>query len=411
MSTTEKVKTMLLIMDGLGDRGAETPLSAARTPHLDALAAKSAMGFMSALGVGRLPGSDVAHLAILGYDPYGCYKGRGTFEALGAGMDLKPGDVAFRGNLCTVEEKDGQLIVNDRRAGRDDYRMADLYAALDGMQIEDCVVRVKHTVEHRSAVVISGPGLSHEIGNADPHEEGVPVLTVEPLRADDPASVKAARILDAFTRKSYETLKDHEANKDRVAQGKLPGNIVLCRGAGFFDPPEPFEKHHGVSGCCIAGGALYKGVARFLGMTVIDAPGATGTAATDLAAKAKAAIENSAEFDLVFVHIKGTDAFGHDGKFEEKTKMIERIDAEFIAAVKDHFDLIVATGDHSTPCCVKHHSADPVPLMLCHADARRDDAQRLTEYECSKGGLGVIPGKDLMGVILDYMGKARMFGE
>ena len=407
----DKAKALLLIMDGVGDRGQHTPLSQAKTPHLDALAAKSAMGFLSSLGLGTLPGSDTSHLAILGYDPYTCYKGRGTFEALGAGMELEPGDVAFRGNLCTVEEDAGQLMVKDRRAGRDDYRMADLYAALDGMAIEDCVAKVQHTVEHRSAVVISGPGLSHEIGNADPHEEDVPVLTVTPNCPDDPASVKAARILDAFTRKSYDTLKGHEANLDRVAQGKLPGNIVLCRGAGFFDPPGPFEYHHGITGCCIAGGALYKGVARFLGMTVLEVPGATGTAATDLGAKARAAIEQSEHFDLVFAHIKGTDSFGHDGKFDEKTAMIERIDGEFIAAVQDHFDVIAATGDHSTPCSAKRHSADPVPLLFYHKDARLDGAARLTETECAKGGLGVVRGIELMGVILDYMGKAHMFGE
>ena len=405
------MKAMLLIMDGVGDRGKVTPLSEAQTPNFDALAAKSAMGFLSSLGKGKLPGSDTSHLAILGYDPHEVYKGRGTFEALGAGMDLRAGDVAFRGNLCTVEKQGDRLIVRDRRAGRDDYRMAELYAALDGMQIEDCKVSVKHTVEHRSAVVLSGPGLSHDIGNVDPHEEDAQVLTCEPDDPKEPSQVKAARILDAFTRQSHDVLKDHEANADRVAQGKKPGNIVLCRGAGFYDPPEPFERKHGITGVCVAGGALYKGVARFLGMTVLDVPGATGTANTDLASKARVALDKSREYGLVFVHIKGTDAFGHDGKFEEKKAMIERIDAEFIPAVMDGFDLIVASGDHSTPVSAKRHSADPVPLLLYHKDARADDARRLTETECAKGGLGVVVGVELMGIILDYMGKAHMFGE
>ena len=405
------MKAMLLIMDGVGDRGKVTPLSEAKTPNFDELAAKSAMGFLSSLGKGKLPGSDTSHLAILGYDPYEVYKGRGTFEALGAGMDLKTGDVAFRGNLCTVEQAGSDLVVRDRRAGRDDYRMDELYAAVHGMEIEDCKVHVKHTVEHRSAVVLSGPGLSHDIGNVDPHEEDANVLTCEPKDANDPAAVKAARILDVFTKKSYEILKGHEANKDRVAQGKKPGNIVLCRGAGFYDPPEPFERKHGITGVCVAGGALYKGVARFLGMTVLDVPGATGTAKTDLASKAKVALDKSREYGLVFVHIKGTDSFGHDGKFDDKKDMIERIDAEFVAQVKDGFDIIAATGDHSTPTSSKHHSADPVPLLFYHKDARADGARRLTEAECAKGGLGVVVGTELMGIILDYMGKAKMFGE
>ena len=407
----DDAKALLVIMDGLGDRGRTTPLSEAKTPNFDELAAKSAMGFLSSLGKGKLPGSDTSHLAILGYDPHEVYKGRGTFEALGAGMDLKAGDVAFRGNLCTVEEGGSDLIVRDRRAGRDDYRMAELYAALDGMEIEDCVVRVQHTVEHRSAVVLSGPGLSHEIGNVDPHEEDANVLTCEPDDASDAAQVKAARVLDAFTKKSYEILKDHEANQDRVAQGKKPGNIVLCRGAGFYDPPEPFEQKHGIRGVCVAGGALYKGVARFLGMTVLDVPGATGTAKTDLKSKAEVALAQRDEFDFVFVHIKGPDAFGHDGKFDEKREMIERIDAEFVPAVKDGVDIIVATGDHSTPVSAKHHSADPVPLLFYHEHARHDEAMRLTESECAKGGLGIVLGTELMGVVLDYLGKAAMFGE
>ena len=251
-------KALLVVLDGLGDRGARTPLGEAKTPCLDELAGRALTGRMLSLGSWTVPGSDTAHLALLGYDPYETYKGRGTFEALGAGMKLAPGEVAFRCNLCTVDE---QLVVKDRRAGRKDDGFAELYRGLDNMELEDCRARLLHTVEHRGALVLSGPGLSHAVGNTDPHEAGARVAE---SRALAPGGEKAARLLNLFTRRSYEILNHPPANERRRKAGLLPGNIILSRGAGFVADVQPFPRRFGLSACCIAGGALYKGVAQVM---------------------------------------------------------------------------------------------------------------------------------------------------
>jgi len=392
-------------MDGVGDRGAETSLSRARTPHLDRLAQAGITGMLHPLGRGIVPGSDTSHLAIFGYDPHVFYKGRGAFEAFGAGLELKDKDVAFRTNFGTV---DRNLVVTDRRAGRDPFGLDELYAALNGMRISDITVRVKHTVEHRGALVLSGPQLSAAVSNTDPHEVGVKLLRA---KATAPEGEKTALVLNEFTEKAMRILAQHPANKLRTEQGKMPANVVLSRGAGIYFKPPSFAEKYGLKAVCIAGGALYKGAARYVGMDVPDVAGATGTTATDLGAKAAAIQRAVVGYDFVFTHVKGTDACGHDGKADLKRQMIERIDRELIVVVADLFDIIVITGDHSTPPSAKHHTADPVPILFWHADVRPDRATRLCESECMTGGLGQIVGLDIMNLVLDYLGNATMFGE
>lgn len=396
---------LLVIMDGLGDRGAETPLSKARTPNLDKLAPNCSMGLMYTLGPGQLPGSDTAHLAIFGYDPHEYYRGRGPFEALGAGVDLKSGDVSFRANLCTINDK---KVILDRRAGRADFGMGEIYATLDNMKIEDVTIRAIHTVEHRGAVVFCGPGLSAAVTNTDPHEVDQPVAAA---KATDPSGEKIARIMNAFTQKAYELLKDHPVNRKRLADGLKPANMAVLRGAGLFEKVPSVGERFGLKALCIAGGALYKGVAKFVGMDVVNVSGATGTTATRLESKAQAAIEAAAKYDLTFVHIKGTDSGGHDGNFDSKCRMIEQADADFFSRVIGKFDTIVVTGDHSTPVSAKRHTADPAPLLFWNATCRPDGRTKFTEANCKGGALGQLTGTQLMHFILDYVGKEHMFGE
>ncbi len=399
------MKTLLLIMDGVGDRGKDTSLSRARTPHLDKLARMGITGMLHPLGRGVVPGSDTSHLAILGYDPKVYYKGRGAFEAFGAGLELKDKDVAFRTNLGTVDEN---LVVTDRRAGRDPMGLDELYAALDGMEVEDVKIKVKHTVEHRGALVLSGPGLSADVTNTDPHEVRVKLLTAEAL---SPEGEKTAAVLNQFTGRARAVLAEHPVNKTRQEKGKMVANVVLSRGAGIYFKPESFSEKYGLNGVCVAGGALYKGAARYVGMDVPDVPGATGTTATDLGAKAAAVKKWVADHDFVFVHVKGTDAAGHDGNTDLKRSMIERIDRELVSEIVTLFDIIVVTGDHSTPPSAKRHTADPVPILFWHADVRPDRSTMLCESECMAGGLGHIVGLDIMDLVLDYLGKSEMFGE
>ena len=396
---------LMVVMDGVGDRGRETPLSKANTPNLDKLIPSASVGLLYTLGAGKLPGSDTAHLALFGYDPDQYYKGRGPFETLGAGVDLRSGDVSFRANLCTIDDK---MIILDRRAGRADYGMDKIYQTLDNMKIEDVTLRAIHTVEHRGAVVFCGPGLSAAVGNTDPHETNQPVSQA---KATDPSGEKIARIMNAFTKKAWELLKDHPVNKERVAKGLKPANMAVLRGAGLFEKVPSLQDRFGLKAVCIAGGALYKGVAKFVGMDVLNVPGATGTAATDLNAKANAALENAAKYDLVFVHIKGTDSGGHDGNFESKQKMIERTDAEFFSKVIGKFDTLVVTGDHSTPVSAKRHTADPAPILFWNNTCRPDGRKKFTEQNCAGGSLGQLTGTQLMHLILDYVDKEHMFGE
>lgn len=398
-------KALFVVMDGLGDRGGSTPLSAATTANLDKVVANCSLGLLFTLGPGQIPGSDTAHLALFGYEPRKYYAGRGPFEALGAGVDLKTGDVSFRANLATIDEN---MIILDRRAGRADYGMDKIFAALDGMQIEDVTVRMIHTVEHRGAAVLSGPGLSAAVSNTDPHETNLPVAEAKAL---DASGEKTARILNEFTKRARDLLKDHPVNNERVARDLKPANMAVLRGPGIFNEVESVGDRFGLKAVCIAGGALYKGVARFVGMDVIDVDGATGTAKTDLAGKAEAAIAASEDYDLVFVHIKGTDSCGHDGDFEGKRKMIERVDAEFFSAVLDKFDVIVVTSDHSTPVDAKRHTSDPSPLLFYHAHCRPDGAAKFTELACRTGSLGQLTGVELMNMILDYIDKGHMYGE
>jgi 2,3-bisphosphoglycerate-independent phosphoglycerate mutase len=239
---------LLVVMDGLGDRGRETPLSKANTPNLNKLVPTAAVGVMYTLGPGKLPGSDTAHLALFGYDPDEFYRGRGPFEALGAGVALRSGDVSFRANLCTIDEK---MIILDRRAGRADYGMDKIYATLDNMKIEDVTIRAIHTVEHRGAVVFCGPGLAAAVSNTDPHETDQPVSQA---KGTDPSGEKIARIMNAFTRKSYELLKDHPVNKERTAKGLKPANMAVLRGAGLFEKVPSLKDRFGLNAICIAGG-------------------------------------------------------------------------------------------------------------------------------------------------------------
>jgi 2,3-bisphosphoglycerate-independent phosphoglycerate mutase len=286
--------------------------------------------------------------------------------------------------------------------------MDKIYATLDNMKIEDITIRAIHTVEHRGAVVFSGPGLSAGVSNTDPHEVNEPVSQA---KASAPDGEKIARIMNAFTKKAYDLLKDHPANKERIAKGLKPANMAVLRGAGLFEQVPSVTDRFGIKAICVAGGALYKGVAKFVGMDVVNVPGATGTGTTDLNSKAKTVLDAADKYDLVFCHIKGTDSAGHDGNFDAKKKMIERTDAEFFSKVIGKFETIVITGDHSTPVDAKRHTADPAPILFWNANCRPDGRTKFTELNCAGGSVGQLTGTQLMHLILDYIGKEHMFGE
>jgi len=407
-------KALLLIADGLGDRpimelGGKTPLEATEKPNLDKLAAEGECGIMDPIAPGVCAGSDTAHLAILGYDPYKYYTGRGPFEAAGIGMDVKRGDIAFRCNFTTVDEN---MVIIDRRAGRISSGTDQLAEAVNGMEIDGVQIIFKESVAHRAALILRAPGLGAAITDTDPHHEDEKVLKCEALDPNDEASAKTAKVVNEFVRRSYEILKLHPVNRERIAQGLNPANIILPRGAGIGPSMESFEAEYGLKAACVAETGLINGVARYVGMEIAEAPGATGGADSNLISMAKTIVDRLASVDFVLCNVKGTDVGGHDGAVQVKIDMIKKLDemvAYLIANLpKDTY--VVLTADHSTPCAIMDHSGDPVPIVFWGEGVRTDTVKQFGERSVTSGGVHRIRGTDLMKILTQLMNVAKKFG-
>lgn len=398
-------KILFIVLDGIADRpvNGETPLSKASTPNLDAFAERSILGIMDPIRPGIRPGSDTSHLSILGYDAEKIYTGRGPFEAAGAGIDLKPGDIAFRCNFATV--KDG--IVVDRRAGR--IRESDILAetiSREIREIDGVEIIFKAGASHRAALVLRGEDLGHRVTDSDPKKEGHPPKEV---RALDEKSERTAKVLNEFSRKVQEILSNHPLNEERIRRGEPPANAVLIRGGGIAPRIEKFEERTGMRSCVIAATTLIRGIGRFLGMDVLDVPGATGGVDSNLIGKIEKAIDALGEYDFVLVNIKGGDEAGHDRNFELKRRFVERVD-EAIEPLLEVDEFIVITSDHTTPITVGDHTGDSVPILISGEGVRRDNVRRFTEFEAPKGGLCRIRGTDIIPILLDLSGRAEKFG-
>jgi 2,3-bisphosphoglycerate-independent phosphoglycerate mutase len=413
-------KIILLVCDGLSDRPIpeldnKTPLEAARTPNLDRLAERGITGLMYSLGRGLTPGSDTSHLNILGYDYREFYSGRGTIEVAGLGMELRHGDVALRGNMGTV---DAELHIIDRRAGRI-TDTSPFTHMVDGVEINGVKFIVRPGTAHRVGIIMRGEGLSNKISDNDPHSlsESDPrakehkALQVEPLD-QTPEAARTAVVLNKFLARAFEIFESSEANEKRIAENQLAANYLLVRGAGLYRHVPPFaERHQGLRACCIAAGGLYRGIGAYTGMKVLDLlPGTTALPNTDIRAKFTKAREMFAKFDFVFVHVKAADSLGEDGKWKEKRDFIERIDeaAELLLDLKD--TLIVVTADHTTPCALCKHSADPVPIMIVGDGVRVDSVKQYGERAAASGGLGRLVGTDLMPELLNLLGRYKLVG-
>ena len=412
------MKSILIIADGLGgrptDHDGKTCLEAARVPRLDELAARGAVGLVDPIGPGIRPGSDTAHLSLLGYNPRELYTGRGVFECLGIGLDVRPGDICFRANFATVEESGGSLRLVDRRAGRIESGQKELEEALDGMKLKTPGVEVQFraSTEHRGALLLRGKNLSPRVSETDPHVTGAEIRTAEPM-ADGKAPRHTADAVNELTRRSYELLKDLPLNRERSAAGKLPANILLVRGAADCPHIPSIPSIYGIRGAVIAGGALYRGVALACGLEPIDVKGATGGLDTNLHAKAEATLKALATYDLVFVHIKGTDNAAHDHNATAKVSFIERIDAEFFGPLIERLDWrethVALTGDHTTAIDYGDHTADPVPVLFVGPNVRRDDVTSFDERSAARGGLLRFSGQ-VLPMLMSYADHSPKYG-
>jgi 2,3-bisphosphoglycerate-independent phosphoglycerate mutase len=385
-------KIVLLVLDGLGglplEPGGLTELETAHTPNLDALARDGICGLHDPIGRGITPGSGPAHLALFGYDPVGHLIGRGVLEALGIGFDLQPGDMAARGNFCTV---DGDGQITDRRAGRIPTEEAtELVKLLRAIDLPDVEVFVEPVMDYRFALVLRGDGLSGPLTGTDPQKLGAAPLRVEALQAD---GVRAASIFNQWIAAASTLLADLQ-----------PANMVILRGLDKKPNLPGMSEIYGLRAAAIAAYPMYRGAARLVGMDALPAGEGAEEGVEALAA-------SWSDYDFFFVHVKNTDSAGEDGDFDRKVASIEHADKVVVPAIVDlRPDVLVVTGDHSTPALLRSHSWHPVPLLLYSRHCRSDEAEAFSEGGCAKGTLGRLPATDIMPLAMANALRLTKFG-
>ena len=400
-------KILLLIIDGVGDRpcevlGNKTPLQAANLPNLDTLAKTGICGIMDPVAAGIRAGSDTSHLSLLGYPPQQYYTGRGPLEAAGCGISMEPGMIGFRANYATVTEG----LVSDRRAGRIEDTKEISRAVKEGVDLSKYGVTIEFEpgTGHRAALALKGKGLSADVTTNDPKKTGTAPLTILPTK--DTAEAKhTAEVCNEFARQAALILENHPVNLDRIKAGKNPANAVLIRGAGEMGVYEPFEKKHELSGSVVAAAALIAGIGVSVGLERVPV-----LPTTPLSEQVNLVMAELDKKDFVLFNIKNADEYGHDGKAQEKKDFLEKID-EAIKPFLAREDLLIAVcGDHSTPCTIKEHSADPVPLIIHGDGVRVDTVEKYDEISCAAGGMCRICGGSLMAILLDLVDKTHKYG-
>jgi 2,3-bisphosphoglycerate-independent phosphoglycerate mutase len=382
--TPADTKIAMIIMDGLGglplEPGGKTELETARTPNLDALAAHSALGLSEPVGPGITVESGPGHLALFGYDPIECRIGRGALEAVGVGFDLGPNDVAVRGNYCSV---DAAGVVTDRRAGRIPTDVSKELSRLLATRIEDIDFLVETVKEHRLAILMRGPGLSAAVTDSDSQKNGYrPKL----ICARNPDAEKTVRVLNQFVERSCKIMAEYKP--------KPPANMILLRGFDNHPNLPMFPQRFGLRAAAIAVNPTYRGIAKLVGMQVLTVEG--NTAADEFIALEK----NWNDFDFFYLHIKNTDLAGEDGDFARKVSIIEEVDSLIPRLMTLKPDVVIVSGDHSSPAALKGHSWHPVPTLIYGKYVRADGIAEFGERACGRGSLRVLPAKHIMPIAL-----------
>ena len=378
-------------MDGLGGlpivENGPTELEAADTPNLDALARAGICGLHHPIGPGITPGSGPAHMALFGYDPIASNIGRGVLEALGVDFDLRPEDIAARGNFATMNRRG---IITDRRAGRiSSEQSTKLCDLLNGMPLDGVRVFVRLVREHRFLAVFRDSRLTADLTDSDPQRDG---LAPKPIEALNEQAVRAAAVANRFVA---------EANA-RLA-GRRMANTVLLRGFSQHPRLPTMQERYLLQPAAIAAYPMYRGLAKLAGMEVLP----TGP---DPADEFEALSQYWSEHDFFFLHVKKTDAAGEDGDFERKVRAIEEVDALVPRLMALGPDVVVVTGDHSTPAALRGHSWHPVPVLLWSHRCRADGVVEFSERACRAGGLGRFPAVDIMPLALANALKLGKFG-
>ena len=383
---------VFVVMDGLGGlpdpKTGLTELESANTPNLDLLARKSSLGSLLPVGSGITPGSGPGHLALFGYDPVANSVGRGVLSALGVGFDLQAGDVAARINLATVDD---DRIVLDRRAGRisDDEgrrvieKISEVVDNIDGVDIT-----LIHEKEHRAVLVMRGSNLGVNVAETDPQLVGSRMIEPEPTEENS-----------AHTASVVKSLLD---SVDEILADESVANAFLVRGFGIYSGYPTFQERYGLSALAVAKYPMYRGVAKLVGMEIAPTPSSNEHTVKTLESSFGA-------HDFYFVHFKDTDTYGHDEDFEGKMAAIEEIDAMLPRIVDLNPDVLVITGDHATPTLLGEHSWHHVPTMI-HSKWVRTSSDTFGETSCRTGDLGVLPGIDLMPLVLAHALRLNKYG-
>jgi len=389
----EDGKILMLVFDGLGgvphpDHG-KTELEAADIPNLDSLASSSSCGLMNMVDYGIAPGSGPGHMALFGYDPVETRVGRGVLEALGVGHRQADDELSARGNFATMEP--GSEVITDRRGGPPaQERNNELVSRLnERVRVPGYDVKFISGKEHRFVFILKGAALHDALTESDPQVTGVPSPAVEAL---DQGSADAARAVNQAIASINSALEDF-----------APQNTVLLRGFAKVPDVEPFTVRYGLKSAAIATYPMYRGIAGLVGMDILE----TGPTFTNQVSVLE---DNWADYDFFFVHVKGTDGFGHKGDFQGKVNVLTECDRLVPKIASLGPEVFIVTGDHSTPTALKDHSFHPVPVLLKASTSIATGHDRFTEAHCSRGILGTFPGKKLMQLALGYAGRLKKFG-
>jgi 2,3-bisphosphoglycerate-independent phosphoglycerate mutase len=391
LAHTSPSKIVLLVIDGLGGlprvQTNKTELESARKPNLDQLARDSICGLTVPISSGITAGSTPGHLAIFGYDPIVYSVGRGIVEALGIDLELKPNDIAARGNFCTV---DSNGIIIDRRAGRiSTEQNINLCYLLNEISINGVEIMVHPVKEHRFVLILRGDGLSAGLEDSDPQQVGLQAKSIEPL---SDGAEGTARIANEFI-----------AQAKKKLQNERDANMVLLRGFSRHPNFPTIPEIYKLKPCAIAIYPMYRGLARMLEMQVLPA-------VKNIAEEMGVVSRYYKDYDFFFVHYKNTDSRGEDGDFDAKVKAIEELDAVLPELLQLNPDVLVVAGDHSTPATLAMHSWHPVPFLLNSKWCRPDSVTEFSEMACNSGSLGRFPAVDIMPLAMANALKLQKFG-
>ena len=391
LSRTSPSKIVLLILDGVGGlphpETGKTELESARKPNLNRIARDSLCGLIDPVGPGITPGSTPGHLAVFGYDPVKYNIGRGIVEAVGIDLELKPDDIAARGNFCTVDDKG---IIIDRRAGRlSTDKNTELCRLLNKIAIDGAEISVLPVKEHRFVLILRGEALSSELADSDPQQAGLSPKKIEAL---SPQAQRTAEFANEFVSQASSRLR-HEPS----------ANMVLLRGFSRRPDIPTLPEIYKLNPAAITTYPMYRGLARLVGMQVLP----RSESITEQLDNLRRYYD---DYDFFFIHFKSTDSRGEDGNFRAKVQAIEEIDNALPGLLSLDPEVLIVTGDHSTPATLASHSWHPVPFMLKSRWCRPDNVAEFSERACLAGGMGRFPATEVMPLAMANALKLDKFG-